>query len=443
MQTIDTDIARRRSILWRIHFWAALIASPFLLVAALTGILYIFTPQIEALQLGWLDQVEPAGAMRPLDEAVAAASAAAPAGWRLQSVQPAFGERSSVKAVFVEDAGAQEGHQHGAAAAKPAAARAPAQPVTVHVDPYTAAVIGTVANDKRFGNWAKNLHSRLLQGDSWRWMIELAASAMMVMLLSGVALWWPSPKRPALPQHGARGRIAWKQWHAFLGVALSVLTLTILATGLTWSKYAGEQIRSARDALGQAPPRVPANLESAHHETGLTWQAAWNITRRSAPDVAVQLTPPRGMHGVWRASSADPSRPTKKFDLALDAADGEQLYFAGWDKQTAFSKATAIGIPFHRGEFGWWNQALLLLFGVGVLFSLVSGWVMYLKRRQPGSLGVPRLLPGTWRAAAMPAVAAVALGVLMPVLAVATLAVLLIELLLRSYPRLASARARP
>ncbi|MDB5908124.1 MAG: rane protein [Massilia sp.] len=72
--------ARRRSILWRIHFWAGLLASPFTLVAALTGILYIFTPQIESVRHGWLDHVEPAGAMRPLDEAVAAASAAASAG---------------------------------------------------------------------------------------------------------------------------------------------------------------------------------------------------------------------------------------------------------------------------------------------------------------------------------------------------------------------------
>jgi uncharacterized iron-regulated membrane protein len=435
MQAIDNNLVRRRSILWRIHFWAALIASPFTLVAALTGILYIFTPQIEAVQLGWLDRVEPAGAMRPLDDAVAAASAAAPAGWRLQSVLPAFGAADSMKAVFVEDADGGEGHHHGSA--KPAAARAPAEPLTVYVDPYSASVIGKLANADRFGSWARNLHSRLLQGDGWRWMIELAASAMMVMLLSGIALWWPSPTQKALPQAGARGRIAWKQWHAFLGVALSVLTLTILATGLTWSKYAGEQIRAARDATGQAPPRAPANLESGHYETGLTWQAAWDIARRTAPDVAMQLTPPRTMHGVWRAVSADPSRPTRKFEMVLDAADGEKLYFAGWDQQTAFGKATAIGIPFHRGEFGWWNQALLLLFGVGVLFSLISGWVMYFKRRQSGTFGLPRLAHGWWTAAAAPAAAAVALCLLMPMLAVATVVVLLIELLLRITPRFA------
>ena len=446
----STKATRRRSIYWRIHFWAALVASPLTLVAALTGILYIFTPQIESVRHGWLDHVEAAGAMRPLDEAVAAASAAAPAGWRLQSVMPAYDANDSVKAVFEEQgapAAGHEGHQHGAA--KPAAAarpavRASAQVFTVYVNPYTANVIGTLANADRFGNWAKKLHSRLLQGDGWRWMIELAASAMMVMLLTGIALWWPSATQKGLPQTGVRGRSAWKQWHAFLGVALSVLTLTILTTGLTWSKYAGEQIRTARNALGQAPPPVPGNLESVipHGQARLTWQAAWDVTRRLAPDVAVQLNAPRALQGVWRISAADPSQPAKRFDLLINAFDGKQLYFAGWDKQTAFGKATAIGIPFHRGEFGWWNQALLLVFGVGVLFSLISGWAMYFKRRQSGTFGLPGLPAGAWKSAAAPLSAALVLCLLMPVLAIATVAVLLAELLLRRTPKLASATAR-
>ena len=347
--------ARRRSLLWRIHFWAALLASPFTLVAALTGLLYVFTPQIEAVRHGWLDHVAPAGAMRPLDEAVMAASAAAPAGWRLQSVLPAYAANDTVKAVFEQQRAASdghEGHQHGPA--KPMAAarsgiRSSSQGLTVYVNPYTARVIGALANQDRFGNWARKLHSRLLQGDGWRWMIELAASAMMLMLLTGVALWWPASARQGLPQAGARGRIGWKQWHAFLGVALSVLTVAILATGLTWSKYAGKQIRTARNALGQAPPSVPRDMASAAPagRAPLTWQAAWTLTRQLAPDVAVQLTAPPGSQGVWRITAADPGQPRQHFDMLLDAYDGKRLYFSAWDQQSAFGKATAIGIPFH------------------------------------------------------------------------------------------------
>ena len=83
-------IARRKSLYWRIHFWAALIASPFALVATLTGILYVFTPQIEARLYQHLDHVAPQASMLPLDAAVAAAERAAPHGWTVQHVVPPF-----------------------------------------------------------------------------------------------------------------------------------------------------------------------------------------------------------------------------------------------------------------------------------------------------------------------------------------------------------------
>lgn len=428
--------ARRKSLFWRIHFWAALIASPFALIAALTGILYIFTPQIEVALYDGLDHVTPIGAMRPLDDAVAAARVAAPAGWALHSVVPPYKAGDTIKANFAPQAGKvseHEGHNHGPAKAAPAARPSfglPAQAIVVYVNPYTAEVVGSLANQARFSNWAKKLHSRLLQNDNWRWMIELAASWLMVMLLTGIYLWWPRSGQKALPQSGAKGRLAWKQWHSFIGVALAVMSFAILTTGLTWSKYAGDQIRTLRDSIGQAPPPVPQNLKSTVLEGSvpLTWQAAWESTRRQTPDVMLQLTPPRGQQGTWRAAAADRGQPEKRFDLVLDAYSGRQLYYSGWDKQTAFSKATAIGIPFHRGEFGWWNQALLLIFGIGVLFSLVSGWVMFFKRRQPGLLGLPRLLPGAWKSASISAwITAAVLCIAMPLLALSAAIVLALE----------------
>lgn len=436
----DSLIARRVSLLWRIHLWAALIASPFALLALLTGVLYIFTPQIENALYGRLDraQARPGMHMLPLDDLVARARLAAPAGWSLHSVQPPYAAGDVLKANFVppptQSSGTGGHHHHGPAKA-PAARRGgfglPAQALIVSVDPYDAEILGSLRQGERFSSWAKRLHSRLLQGEGWRWLIELAASWLLVMLLTGVYLWWPRGRQPALPQRGARGRPAWKQWHAFLGVALGLVSLVMLSTGLTWSRYAGDQIRALRDATGQAPPPVPM-LESTLIDgaTPLGWQTIWEHARRHAPDVALQLSPPADAAGSWRVVSGDKSRPLQRFDLLLDAYSGRVLFYAGWERQTLFSQATAIGIPFHRGELGWWNQALLLVFGLGLLFSLISGWVMYFKRRPRGSLGFPRLLPGAWKSPSIPMwVSAVVLCVGLPVLAVSAAGVLFVELL--------------
>lgn len=394
----------RTAMLWRIHWWAALVSTPFALIATLTGILYIFTPQVEQALYSQLDRVAPAVSARPLDELVAAAQRAAPAGAALHSVVVPAQAGESVKATFVPQDGAADGHQHHAGHS-PAPAAAPRKPtfglpsdaVTVFVDPGNAAVLGTQANADRFNQWAKRLHSRLLQGEGWRWMIELAASWMLVMLVTGICLWLPNA---ALPRASRSGRAAWRQWHAFLGVALGVISLAILLTGLTWSKYAGDQVRTLRDVSGQASPQMPRGLASTPvaGQAPLSWQAALDRARAVAPDMAWQLTPPRGPSGLWRATMADRSQPTRRLDLALDQYSGALLYRSGWDQQTAFGKATGVGIPFHRGEFGWWNQAVLLVFGLGILFSLVSGWVMYFKRKRQGAMSLPTVQQGAWRA---------------------------------------------
>lgn len=440
--------SRRRSLLWRLHFWSALIASPFVLVACLTGLLYVFTPQIERSLHGHLDTVQPQAQARTLDEVVLVARQAAPEGWSLHLVVPAFDADDSVRVAFMPPmqdkakAGGHGGHgghgdsgtSAGAAEAKPQFLRPnfgiPARAVVVYVNPYNAEVLGQLKESERFANWARKLHSNLQQGDGWRWMIELAASWTMVMLVTGVYLWWPRPGQSGLPQSAAKGRLAWRQWHAFMGVALGLISFVILTTGLTWSERAGGQIKWARDVTGQTPPRIPSGFKSTLAEGAkpLTWEQAVQAIRREAPQVSMKVMAPRGPEGVWRANQMDKGDPTKRFDMLVDAYSGQKLYYSGWAEQTAFGKATAIGIPFHRGEFGVWNQVVLFVFGAGILFSLVTGWVMVYKRWAAGASIWPALLPETWRSVSPWAWLGGAFMLLtMPVLAMSAVPVVLFE----------------
>jgi len=428
----------------RIHFWSALIASPFALIATITGLIYVFVPQVESVLHGHLDHVTPAAQIRPLDDAIEAAKREAPEGWTLNSVSPMHEPTDSVKVAFMPPPSEKKmsgggGHgSHGSAA--PAAKEKqdflrpnfgiPMKSTVVYVNPYTAEVLGSLPQAERFSNWSRKLHSNYLQNDSWRWLIELAASWLMVMLVTGLYLWWPRTPQPFVPQAKVKGRPSWMQWHTFVGVTLSVMSAVILTTGLTWSKQAGDQIRWARDATGQASPRIPAHFKSSASEGGrvLTWEQAMQAVRREAPDVQMLLMPPKGPEGFWRANQLDRDQPDRRFDLLLDAYSGERLYFSGWSEQTAFGKATAIGIPFHRGEFGWWNQALLFVFGVGVLFSIVSGWVMYFKRRKQGLSGLPSVMKGSWKSVPWAAwLGGAFMLVAMPLLAMSAAVVVLIE----------------
>lgn len=390
-------------VFWRVHFWAGLISAPIVVFAALTGLLYALSPQIEAWRHAGIDHVAvPSGhpgqaATRlPLDQQVAAALVDHPHE-ALRFVVPAHEADDStqvyLRAPHAHHAGTPMGrgtadHDHGLPTGS-----------IVYIDPYSGRVLGQLAELQRFKTWSKKLHSSALQGQGWRWLIELGASWMLVLFATGLVMWWPrsqargGPGWRALVPRWRQGRVTWRDLHASVAIALGLATATVLVTGLTWAEHSGDNFRAAQTVLGQNTPQAPKTLRSrpVADATPLSWQAILARTQARSPDIALQLTPPKDDEGVWRAENFDRSQPAKRFALVLDAYSGQTLFQSGWAQMPLLSQATAVGIPFHRGEFGMWNQVLLILVALAAIFSVVSGLLMWWRRRPGGRLAAPRL----------------------------------------------------
>jgi uncharacterized iron-regulated membrane protein len=376
----------RYRLVWRLHFWAGLLVSPTLVVAVVTGLIYVFSPQIEAWRHASLDSVPVAeGITRvALEEQIDAARSALP-GVPVRSVFPAFSAADTTKVVMGEARRKSTPQAMPAASAGHLLHQAPAtETKIVSVNPYTGVVVGVIAEGDRFKEWSRKLHSTLLQGENWRWLIELAASWTLVMLVTGLYLWWPKPRKrggqglsaliPRMDATGARAsRLKWRDWHAVLAIGASLLTLAILLTGL-------QSVRQSSDLTPLSPSAIMA------------------LGERAIPGQALQLVPPRAQTGVWRISTADPAAGSARMQLIVDQYNGRVLWQSGWTELPLLAKATAVGIPFHRGEFGWWNQVLLVLVGVALLFSVVSGYVMWWKRRPPKRVAAPAAGFEHWRA---------------------------------------------
>ena len=407
--SLTSHASALRSVLWRLHFWAALFATPFVSAAALTGLLYVFTPQIEQYLYGHLDHVNIQSEQASLDLALTAAISQAPVGWQLHAISPASQSGETHQFAFIPPAlskgqsNVHSSHMGSSHESKNQFLKPifgfPKNALVVYVNPYNLQVTGALEQQQRFTYWAKKLHSTLLQGSSWRWMIEWGASWFLLMLLTGICLAWPKKFGELLPRFSVRGRPAWKQWHSMIGLILSLLSFLIICTGLTWSQVAGQQVRYLRDISGQASPQVPAITHVGGNDKNQLISAhdAWKSIEKTTGGVRMQMLPPSGNNGVWRAAHMERTDPLKRFDLLLDAYSGEVLYLSTWKEQTWFGKATAVGIPFHRGEYGVWNQVLLFIFGAGVLFSITTGWVMVLKRLRKGASIFPVIEKNAWR----------------------------------------------
>jgi len=166
--------AALRPLVLRLHFYAGVFVAPFLAVACLTGLVYVFSPQIT--DVVYRDQllVGPhGGTERPLDDQIAAALAAHPEGTLSSVLHPGDPERTT--GIVLAVPGLPEDITR-----------------TVYVDPYTAQVRGSLDtwfDTPPLQTTLDALHRNLLLGEPGRIYSELAASWLGVLTLGGLALW--------------------------------------------------------------------------------------------------------------------------------------------------------------------------------------------------------------------------------------------------------------
>lgn len=375
---------------WRWHLYAGLFCIPFIIALALTGSIYLFKPQIEAWRDRPYDGFATGGVYATSEQQVAAALAAVPGG-RLRSVEV---RPSPDDALRVNVAWRGEDHR-----------------VLVH--PATARVLAVQAEDERFTEVVRNMHGELLMGDRGSIIVELAASWAIVMILSGLYLWWPRNTRSLAgviyPRLSARGRVFWRDLHAVTGFWISILALCLLVTGLPWTSVWGDGFKAVRRVTGTAAAqdwstRRPAADDRGHaaHGSAHAGHSPASIERLDrlvgrvrALDLPppVLLSPPKRGELTWVARSDTPNRPLRRV-LELEAETGRIMWRETFKDRHPIDQAVGYGIAAHEGQlFGMANQILGLLTAIGLVVLASSGAWMWWRRRPSRSPG-----PLAWEA---------------------------------------------
>jgi uncharacterized iron-regulated membrane protein len=322
------------------------------------------------------------------------------------------------------------------------------------------------------------LHGELLLGDRGSMAVELAASWAIVMILTGLYLWWPRGAQGLAgliwPRFGLGKAIFWRDLHATAGVWVSALALLLLVSGLPWARSWGGYLKEIRHLAGQATIQQDwttgrsaelaaravlsagslAGQQAAPSEhQGMAGMAG--MERRSpalprgayadidhvSPTVAaltldypVMITPPLRPGAPWNARS-DAQNRSHRVDVTVDGATGALLSRRDFRQRDWVDQAVGYGVAAHEGQlFGWPNQLLGLFTGVCLLTVSLSAIVMWWRRRPNGVLGAPVPLGPPRFSAGLLAIVIV-LGVLLPLFGVSLILVALVErLVLRRIP---------
>ncbi|ANB76571.1 peptidase [Paraburkholderia phytofirmans OLGA172] len=391
--------------LWRWHFYAGLFVMPFLVVLAITGTLYCFQPQIEPLLYPHHLIVAPQATPRLTEDALLAkARAAMPADARAVTAPIANAPERSTEFIFRLANGEKQ---------------------SIYLNPYSGEVLGTLSVERRFMQVDRMLHRKLLLGKPGELLMELAACWTLVMIGTGVALWWPREKTTAraalLPRFSLRGRALWKNLHTVMGIWLALGALAFVLSGLPWTGSWGKQFKALASAanLG-APPGSWGGLPLRSAMPGMVmddlplpltpWAVGNTPVPQSADAHAAQALPlgrivalvaslgvpggydivlPTSATGVYTVSYF-PADPQDERTLYIDQYSGAVLKDIRYGHYGAVSKAVSYGTSLHMGRyFGVANQILCAAISLGLAGMAVTGCVMWWKRRPQRSLGAP------------------------------------------------------
>ncbi|MDE1157882.1 MAG: PepSY-associated TM helix domain-containing protein [Neorhizobium sp.] len=454
-----------RAFVTRLHFYVGLFVGPFIFVAALSGVLYVLTPQLEDWLYREQLQVEgpaPGGPLgqlpsQPLSAQIAAARAAAGPGDRLFAVRPATAPGLTTR-VMLRGPGLGESESR-----------------VIFVDPATLAIRGDMTAYGTSGvlplrTTLDYLHRNLLMGDIGRHYSELAASWLWIAVIGGLLLWFWRRRMPKLQTSRVRGGRA-RRLHSLIGLWLAVGLLFLSVTGLTWSRWAGSNIDLFRNTVGWVTPSVNLALkgpaapvsEHADHQ-GMPGMVAQPSPAPSLPEAVLaaqidavvaaaktgglgsamlEIRPPKAQGQAWLVSEYDRRWPTQVDTVAIDPDSLAITSRADFASFPVIAKLIRWGIDAHMGVlFGFANQLLMAAIGLALMMMIAYGYrSWWLRRPAPGAsartLGRAfALMPGLFQVGVV--VVTLAVGVALPVMGASLVVFLMIDLLRSAFAEMAA-----
>lgn len=422
---------------WRWHFYAGLLVLPFMISLAVTGALYLFRDEFDNLIHSDLKRIEVVqNAPKALPSEILSAALAAVPGTAVKYTTPA-------------DPGASTEITVNTADGKRA----------VYVNPYTAEVAGSLP-DRGTVMWTiRYLHSLKYFGTYARYLIEIAAGWSILLVATGIYLWWPRKQTGGVVtvRGTPKKRVFWRDTHAVTGIFVGFFIVFLAVTGMPWSGVWGAKINEWANGSNFGYPAgirtdVPMSGEHLDHVA----KTSWSLEQAKIPesthfaegqpigiDEAIARFDALGLAAGYAVSL--PGKPTGVYsgsvypdDLAqqrvvhLDQYSGEPLIDMSYADYGPLGKALEWGINVHLGQqYGLANQIVLLSACIGIVLLAVSAGIMWWKRRPKGSLGVPPLPQEKRVLHGLLAILAIG-GIIFPLVGASLLAMLVLDLIVQS-----------
>ncbi|MDM0121793.1 PepSY-associated TM helix domain-containing protein [Variovorax arabinosiphilus] len=259
---------------------------------------------------------------------------------------------------------------------------------TLYLDPATGAEQGRRGTHEGAYNLLFELHSSLLLDDTGKAVLAIAAIAYLLLLATGLVLWWPRRWPPSLRITLDRGLLRGLfDLHRTGGALLGLLIAVSVFTGayMAWRPLGG----FISSALGQPTFKPPAVPKGAPGGPRLSLDALVARAQQVFPGqpigyVQVPSEPNRAMRVRFRLD--DDPHPNGIGSVWLHPLSGDVLATRRWQDLDSGNGMVAVVYPLHTGVLGGpWHQVATALIGLALSGLGLSGvWLWW--RRRAGAL---------------------------------------------------------
>ncbi|KHL25486.1 hypothetical protein PK98_01990 [Croceibacterium mercuriale] len=374
-----TRLPRLRQIVRKFHLWLGLTAGLLFVLLGLTGSALVFYVELDDT-LHPIARNEPAspapGWESPVwDTALATGRAHYPYGggsWNLEVTH--HGGPIPARYYYPAD-GAQHGSHHGAGR-----------------DMVWFSADGTrILRSQPWGgylmSWLYRLHMDLLLGDPGMQIVGWAGVVILLLLLSGIAAWWPRGSwRKALAFKRPAGRLRrLRDLHKHFGLWSAGLLVLLAATG---ALLALPDIKAALfTATIATPDPVPSPISTAASGQQVSIAQALATARWALPDARLAfINVPDGGSDPIRIRVQVPGDPHARFpgsSIYLDQYSGEVLAVHDIRRGNAATSVNAWIRVLHDGSVGGLaTRILAVLLGLVPAALFITGLLHWRQRHR-------------------------------------------------------------
>lgn len=362
--------------LWRWHFIAGIISVPFVIMLSITGGIYLFKDDVEHPILDQLsyhevnateqhlslqDQYKIAADYidKPLTEVIINPSESA----NTEFVTGRFGDKMSV-----------------------------------FVNPVNGEVEGSFSPKDTWMYKVRKLHGELLGGSVGTKVIELIASWMVVLILTGFYIWFPFRKgnyRGVFTVRFNQGkRILYRDLHAVTGFWVSILLILTLAGGLPWTDVFGAQFKKLQKLTGTGYPPSwhGVGLYSEVNDEPLSLDEMLDVAEQQHLKGTVKVGLPKNNKSSFFVSNETFPLSDQKM-IHFDQYSGEIIHSHNWSDVGILMRGRMWVMAFHQGQLGGWNWWLIFSFAVLMTIMSTSALLSYLTRKRKGRWEIPQAPP--------------------------------------------------